>query len=388
MSPDAVHALAGEACPRLGLRHGPVAIDVLSDDSASLEWLAEFLAPAFRTRGPGRRAHHRVVFGVAPKLYASLRRRLGSAPPHRLEAFGYDGSFSSHRGLRDEAGTTWVHDPACEVFHGVDETARAVWVAAKRAGEWPRIALMRVVRELAVSAQMREGRLPVHAAAFAHAGGAVLICGPKRSGKTSLLVHALTCGGTFVSNDRVFVDLGGRPTATAMPTIVMLREGTLSLFPALRAAFERARYDRSRSVVECAPGVRRPAPRARPGFDRPGISPVQLCGLLGAPMRAGAPVRALLFPRVEPRASGIELRRIAPARTRARLGEALMKPSHPTRLSPLFSPRRRRETVSARAERERCRLLAQRVPAFECRLGPEAYRVDLLAALRAALRAG
>lgn len=383
MSPELPHASGAHA--RIQLRHGPVSIEVVSDDAPSLAWLAEFLAPAFQPVPPSRRAHHRAVFTVAPALHASLRRRLRAAPPRELEGFGYDGSFSRHAVVRDAQGLTWAHDRGNAVFLGVDDDARTVVVAARHAGDKPRVALMRVLRELAVSAQLRSGRLPVHASAFAHRGGAVLICGPKRAGKSSLLVHALACGGAFVSNDRLYVDVAGRPTATAMPTIVMLRDGTLRLFPSLRRDYERARYDRSRTLAECAPGVARPRPRAAPGFDRPGLSPAQFCDLLGAPMRGAAPVRALLFPRIDPRTGSLALRRLTAAGAQTRLARSLMKPSHPTRLSALFSPARRREIVPAGAERDACRRLASRVPAFECRLGPRAYETDLLAALRAEL---
>jgi len=383
-SRDAARALAGDAPTRLRLRHGPVAIDVLSDDAASLVWLAEFLGPAFAKRASGR-PDHRVTFGVAPALYAKLARRLRGARGRPLDGFGFDGRFSRHASVRDASGRTWVRDPYSAVFHGVDAAAREVLVAARHPGDRPRVALMRAVRELAVSALLRSGRLPIHGAAFVDRGGAVLICGPKRSGKTSLLVHALERGGAFLSNDRVFVDAARAATATPMPTIVMLRDGTLSRFPRLLADFERARYDRARTLRECEPGVARPEPLARRGFDRPGISPAQLCALLGAPVRASARVRAILFPRVDARARGLELRALPPAAARARLARSLMKASHPTRLSALFSPGRRRETLPARAEREACGRLAERVPAFECRLGAQAYRGDLLAALREAL---
>ncbi|HXK25503.1 MAG TPA: hypothetical protein VMS55_22730 [Myxococcota bacterium] len=382
--PEGARALVGDAPARLRLRHGPVAIDVLSHDASSLVWLAEFLGPSFAQRASGR-PDHRVFFGVAPTLYAELAGRLREARGRPLDGFGFDGRFSRHTSLRDASGRTWVRDPYSAVLHGVDAPAREVLVAARREGDRPRVALMRAVRELAVSALLRAGRLPVHGAAFADRGGAVLICGPKRSGKTSLLVHALACGGAFLSNDRVFVDVTRAATATPMPTIVMLRNGTLSHFPRLLVDFERAHYDRARTLRECGPGVARPEPRARRGFDRPGISPAQLCALLGAPVRASAPVRAIVFPRIDPRTRGLELRALPTPAARSRLGRSLMKPSHPTRLSALFSPGRRRETLPARVEREACGRLAGRVPAFECRLGADAYRGDLLAELRTLL---
>jgi hypothetical protein len=196
-----------------------------------------------------------------------------------------------------------------------------------------------------------------------------------------------------------------------MPTIVMLRDGTLELFPGLARAYEAARYDRSRTLAECAPGVPRAAPRAGAGFDRPGISPAQFCRLLGARMAAAAPVRALLFPVVAPDARGLALEALSADAARAVLGRSLLKPGHPTRLSALFAPCATRAVpapahapahapvhapgrapvgagpleVAPALEAERCARLVARVPAFAVRLGPDAYARHLGPVLASAL---
>lgn len=371
----------------LRLRQGPVTIDVLSDDAGALSWLAEFLGPAFRPGPPGRpKPSHRVVLETSGTRHATLVRRRASAPLQGLQGFTLDGSFSRHRGWRDADHTLWVDDPTYNTFYGVDAAARSLVVVANQKKSRPRLALMRVVRELATTALLGAGRLPVHGAAFAEGRGVVLICGPKKAGKTSLLVHALRSGAVFVSNDRVFVDVG-QATATAMPTIVMLRDGTLSRFPALQSAFERARFDRSRTIAECAPGMRRPVPRAGKGFDRPGMSAPQFCRLLGARMRGGGRVSAILFPRVDAHAEGVVLRRLPVNEAARALQKSLLAPSRPIRASGVFSPAGRRGTLPTRVASELCRGLAARVPAFEGRLGPDAYRADLRPLLRRALRA-
>jgi hypothetical protein len=366
---------------RLRLRFDSLVIEVASEDRAAIAWLEEFLAPAFQVIRRDRKApDHEVVFRISPAEHADLHCRLESASLKGLEGFTLDGSFTRHRGWRSK-GRTWVHAEDHDTFFGVAPRARSVVVVAGSDGGGPRVALMRVVRELATVAMQRLGRLPVHGAAFRHDGRAVLVCGPKRSGKTSLLVHALKCGGAFLSNDRVFVGVDAPPRALPMPTIVMLREGTLDRFGDLRDAYDRARFDRGRTLAECAPGVARPDPRAGKGFDRPGVSPAQLCRLLGAPMRGAAPVGMLLFPRIDRRATGIALTRLSADAARRALARSLLKPSHPTRLSEVFAPGGRRRVVSPAAEAERVRRLVGAVPAYACRLGPDAFEVDLRAVL-------
>ena len=367
------------------LAHGAIRIDVGSAERAVLEWLVEFLGPAFEERSADAAApDHLVRFDAAPVEHAELHALLASAPAGEIEGFTLDGEFTRHRAFVDRHGLAWAHDDSHDVFFCVEPGGRTVRVVAPRPDGGPRVALMRVVRELATVALLRSGRLPVHGAAFALDGGAVLLCGPKRSGKSSLLVHALRGGGEFLSNDRVFVDVGAAPAARGMPTIVMLRDGTLDRFAGLTEAFERARFDRSRAIAECAPGVDRPEPKAGAGFDRPGVSPAQFCRLLGAPMRAEAPVALLLFPRIDASADGLVLERLDSVAALRAMEKSLLVPSHPVRLSPLFAPGSAAEPIAAAAV-ERCRRLVEQVPAYACRLGRDAYRGDLADALREAL---
>ncbi len=379
---------AGRAPAEIRLTLGALAIDVNADDPAALVWLAEFLGPAFAAR-PRRslpagsdEAQHLVQFEMAPSEHARLGRALASAPLEGLEAFTWDGSFSRHRGWDDPDGRRWIHDEKHDVFIGVDPAARSIRVVAPGEGTFSRVALMRVVRELATTALLRSAKLPVHGAAFIHEDTAVLVCGPKRSGKTSLLIHALHCGAAFISNDRLFVDTEAPVVAQAMPTIVMLRDGSLAFFEELKKAVEEARFDRGRTIAECAPGIERPDPQSRPGFGRPGISPAQLCRLMGTSMRASAPVGMLLFPRIDPDADGVVLEPLAAGPAREIMGRSLLKPSHPTRFSQFFAPGLAGEEIPAEVESRQCQNLVERVPAYDCRLGPNAFQGDLGPALR------
>ena len=350
-------------------------------DPAVLAWLVEFVGPALELSHELSAApDHHVGFGIVPELHAGLRQALSDAPEQRVEGFTLDGSFSPNPAF-ESGGWLWFQDPRHGAFVGSTDEGRRVRVVAPSDDPYHRVTLMRVVRELATCAAHLAGMLPLHAAGFVAGSGAVLVCGRKRAGKTSVLVHALQRGGRFLSNDRVWVspdDLRAR----GMPTIVMLRNGTLELFDGLCRDFERQRFDRARTLAECAPGADRPEPQIGHGFDRPGISPAQLCRLLNAPMQGHAPVTKLLFPRIDPGVRGLALDRIAPAEAAELLRESLLKPSHPTRLSEPFARKGARAPVPPELEDERCRCLAAAIPAWTCRLGRDAYEQDLIAALR------
>lgn len=368
------------------LGYGQLVVEVRSSDPTSLQWLAEFMAPAFEQvpvqSGPP--IARRLDFDVAPRGYSDLQRLHKAATLDGLEGFSFDGSFSLHRARRDEAGWTWIRDEKRGVFFGVSGDGRHTRVVTARPTAGARVSLMRVVRELGTVAMYEAGHLAVHGAAFVHEGGAVIVCGPKRAGKTSLLVHALSQGSAFVSNDRLFVDLDDPTQVRGMPTIVMLRNGTLERFDTLRRRFEAARFDRARTLSECAPGVEREKPIASEGFDRQGISPAQLCALLDAPMVGTAPARALLLPTIDATAHGIDIQRMEPQRAEAALARCLLKPSDPVRYSQVFGGGAGRVAVTAAEEQAQCRQLVAQVPAFRCRLGPDAYGQGLTQALRQA----
>lgn len=357
-------------------------VDVTSPHAAPLAWLVEFLAPAFHQAGAGDgSAALRVDFRIDRDRHTKLSRAMASASLRSLDGFTRDGSFSRNPAWRAEDGGTWAHEEDGDAYVGVTEGGRAVTVVVREDEARPRVALMRVVRELATIALLRSGRIPLHAAAFVLEGRGVLVCGARRAGKTSLLVHALRCGAGFLSNDRIFASAGETPLARAMPTIVQLRHGTLALFEGLARDFEAAAFDRGRTLAECAPGMPRPRPTPGAGQDRPGISPAQLCRLLGAPMQGAAPLGAILFPRIDEAVGGVALEPLDPERAGGLLLRNLLVPSSPARHSGLFAPAAADRVIPPERLARDCRRLAACVPAFACRLGPGSVATDLRAAL-------
>lgn len=362
-----------------------VAIRVETGDAAILAWLAEFLAPALRVVVGARGSPDHVVTVTASAARVErLRRRPRRAVPRAFDLFTLDGAFDRPVGWTALDGWTWVHLRGPDVFVGVGREARRVEVVAARPGPALRLATMRVVRELATSALLRAGHLPLHAAAFVVREAGVVVAGARFAGKTTLLVQALRQGATFLSNDRVFVVRRGSPRVGGMATIVMLRKGTLDRFPDVARRFEATRPDRARTMRECAPGVRRPVPRPGAGRDLPGISPAQFLHATSAKARGAAPLRAILFPEIDASASGLALRRLSATAAARRLAGCVLKPGPDLLRSELLAAPGPRRVRSKREEAAERRALAALVPAYACRLGPEAHLADLGAALRGA----
>jgi hypothetical protein len=357
-------------------------VQVASTDPAVLAWLDEFLQPWLEVdegpAGGGAGCHARVVLDVDASDFAALRRRHGDPTDQRVDCFVLDNQTLRHPTWRGPGDGRTVFDEELDVFYLVNRGATEIRIVTARANGRARVGLMRVVRELVMSHARRSGRLLLHGAALAVDGRGLIIAGPKRGGKTTLLLHALQASGArFVANDRVLVELGPlRTIARGLPSIVSIRPATLELFPVLAARLAATRYRHSVTIVEAQDGDAA-VPARRSG---PSLTPAQLCAAVGVAPLAAAELAAIVFPRPEAGAPDARLVRLAPPRVQALLAGALFGVS-PHAESALFSP----EVGSGDAAANRhagldparletlCAQVIARVPCVECRLGLAAY---------------
>jgi hypothetical protein len=360
--------------------YGDFGILVESTEGTHLTWLAEFLAPHFRTQAV--RAPH-----ACRILLVENRGRYGEAQAAgpgdgALDAFALDSRVVSLPRWRGAAMR--LFDVDMEVFYEIAGPPLAITILSAP-GNWKaRTALMRVVRELATNREQCAGGVLLHASAFTVGGRGVIVGGPKQAGKTTFLVHALRGASVeYVSNDRVLVLSGAPPRARGVPAIVALRRDMLDLFPALAERLAATAYYQRLTLEEAAED---PVPAAGQRVGLPRLSPVQLCRLLGVRARAECEIAAMVFPRITGRPGATSLRRLSAEEAGRHLEDALFGIGPGRWSSTVFAlaggpPPPDRATLAAR-----CEVLVDSVPGFECRLGLDAYRSapaadDLVAAL-------
>jgi hypothetical protein len=221
---------------RLDLRYDGFVVGIESDDASDLVWLQEFLGPPFEP-----------VTGVAPDRvvrvvsdggrYAKLLGRGPDPGGVQTPSFVMDSGIVRLPVWRAEGDqpARILFDEEFRVFYTIRSDEEPIEILAPD-DKRPRTALMRVVRELAMGWVWRAGRHILHAAAVALDDRVVMLAGPKRSGKTTLLIHLLRHGGAaFVTNDRV-VATERRSTVRVhgLPTIVKAWRDTLEWFPEVR----------------------------------------------------------------------------------------------------------------------------------------------------------
>ena len=351
----------------LCLEHDGFRVRVRGPARAELAWLAEFLAPWFVT-ARGRGGDAVVTLGRrAGGLEARPTAWPGPRPTASLDVFMLDSRVVRHPVWRERGAERLVRDEELGVLYRISRRHPHVRVLAGADRVAARVALMRVVRELAMLHAQRTGRLLLHAAALAVDGRGILLVGPKLAGKTTQLLHLLRAPGAgLVANDRVAVDLGGAaPHVTGLPSIVALRPGTLALFPGLAERIATRGHAFWRTLAEARP--------ASPPAASADLTPAQLCEVLGVRAIAGAPLGALLFPRRAATARGVEVERLPPAAVAARLRAGLFGGAAAGRASAAFGGRAAGAVRPAGALAADCAALAARVPGFACRLGEDAY---------------
>ncbi len=354
---------------RVGYRSGPAAVDVETDDVASGTWLTEFLGPFVEIAGHGT-GDAEVRFIRSAVGFQSLQRQVAEAPSQRVPCFTLDRRVVDLPGSSDGSGLLAV-DAELECVYRV--VGRVVEIVALPGRPRARFGLMRVVREiLAAKTLARADVLDLHAAAFAVGARAVVLAGPKASGKTTMLAHVLASHqADLVANDRVFIDLEHTPAQlTGVPTLVAVRPDTLGVFPPLRRFPAERPASLCASELDSSDGL----PEAGTPPSRPfALTPAQFAGRLGARTARGASTSAIVFPTVSPEADGWVVESMSGIEGAARLAESLYGVAVGPRPRTVFAQIAGPPSPATDQLRLASRL-ANTLPCLRCRVGTGASR--------------
>jgi hypothetical protein len=340
---------------------------VESEEKSHLAWLEEFLAPQFDLSADPVHDCRVTVIEDSDRYCATLALGPGSGT---LDAFTLDTRVVTLP--RWQGAETRLFDAKPGVFYDIAGHPYAVTIQSTPGNVRGRTALMRVVRELATNRAQRRGGVLLHASAFAVGGKGIIVAGPKRAGKTTLLIHALRAASArYVSNDRVLIRPDAVPAvARGVPTIIALRRGTLDLFPAVAARLAAASFHHRLTLHEAA-ALGRVAAAPRGEVDR--LSPAQFCRLLDVPPLGQCEVSALLFPRITHESGVFSTRRLPEGEAAAQLVGGLFGATVGRWTSEVFAHPGDPAPPGRDTLGDRCRRLTDRIPCFECRIGLDAY---------------
>lgn len=351
-----------------------VVVRVRSTSAAPLAWLDHFLRPWFAVQGAWT-AEATVELVIDGDETFGPDTGRAQAGRERVPCFLLDAGMVRHPILERRGGAIVIADRELGVNY-LAEPGR-VTIVARSDGAGSRIALMRVVREMAVSRARLRGRPLIHCAVAAFNSGAIAISGPKRSAKTTLLLHLLSVtGARFVANDRAVALVGQSGTdVLGMPTITALRGDSVNRFPKFADVLRAAPARHWLTPAEAALGGGLPWSNPDRSID---LSPLSFCGLIDVEPQREARLGAMVFPIVDPAADGIELRRLSAAETVPLLRGGLVGAALDERPMSVFTPLEHPESnatamVSADDDEQSALDRLAGLPSYEARLGPNAY---------------
>ena len=350
-------------------------VRVSSDDATHLRWLEEFLTPQFEINR-GVSPDCKVVLTADTQQYEDMLEKGAQPDGKQIDCFALESGVVRLPLWASESDGPIIFDERFGAFYVVNQGIAEIRILTANSDNRARTSLMRVVRELAMNHSRRTGSLIIHASGFVVEGRGVLIAGPKRAGKTTLLIHVLRHGtAQYLSNDRVVVSFEETgPTMRGMPTIVAIRQGTLEMFPDLRRRLLVDSFHHRLGRSEPTQGI---PPPIRPGRDgRFNLSPWQFCELLGVSAGAQGRVQALVFPRVTGEGGAIELEQLSAEAAAVRLSKSLFGAGPALLVSTVFALSGNDVRPAQATLESLCDRLTSQVRCFECRLGEEAFQSE------------
>jgi hypothetical protein len=273
-----------------------------SDDEAAIAWIEEYFGPTL-VAGDEREGLHAVEAGASAPDHEELAAAVPGDAPAR-PWFTFDQRMLSLPSRSSDAGLIGLDAERSAVLSTGPGATEVVGDPSSR--RW-RFTLVMALQEL-IALPLRASRLEVHASAVETDGGAILIVGPKRAGKTTLSFHLLRSGRCrAIANDRVFAGPdSGSIAVRGVPSSLRVGPAMAAEFPELGAGLPPIDRVHLYSAEELA----RPDGARPPETDELMLSPAQVATQLGVERIAAAPLGALLFPRVDAGVDGWRLDRL------------------------------------------------------------------------------
>ena len=181
--------------------------------------------------------------------------------------FGVD-AFYGRREVRtgDESNLMVSYDISSGVLTLLDWEANAAicWCQdMSRVPLYERAAPLRTIWQWLVA---HDGGQLVHAAAVGNREGAILLCGPRGSGKSTTAALCLTAGFCFIGEDYCLIErTAGKPTVSSLYSSIKLSQDTLTWFPRLQPlAPNRGERSEEKAVVMLYPAFAAQLAKTKP----------------------------------------------------------------------------------------------------------------------------
>ena len=348
-------------------RFNEIGFRLRSADTSALDWIEEFLSPAF-PKSREQPEDRLFELRVDDREYDTHARRFSSST-ETIDCFQMDGGFE-RLGIENlDEDIRLLSNPGQRVLYRIDDGLSRIECISPSSNPAKRKAFLRIVREFAMSRSWNRQRLIVHAAACSIGDRAILIAGAKQAGKTTLLLHCLRVPGIeILSGDRALLET--RKTrgfeVRGIPTFASIRPDTLVLLPDLGGVLRERVYDSKLTLEEAT----FPRSTTFPSAANTYLTPAQFADAVERPLRESAELGAILFPR-KADSNQIGLVPLQAGVAAKRLHESLFGGVSRGRTSVAIDPTAR--GASDASLFGLCEEIVSSTPAFECVVGNESF---------------
>jgi hypothetical protein len=299
----------------------------------------------------------------------------------------YDSELEVFYQVAPKSTTTFDPAPVVCVATPEDSIPRVLVVANENQPS-ARIAILRILREIASQRMLAAGWVPMHAAAVTSEDRSILILGERRAGKSTLMLQLLLeheCD--FLANDRVWIDVSSPdgPQVYSIPCIINIRASSLALFtpnsptttPPLPLCNPLCRTWRARETLDETMTNPRSLPQDHQSADL-SLSPRQFLHLVQRNQVSNALATMFLFPSISDE-KGFDVQRLTPEQCQTKLRENLF-PMAPSEFS--------KSTARDSTFEDSLAKLAKSIGAFALRIerGRRLSKEDVSSVLRNSLR--
>lgn len=355
----------------LHLSHEDLHFRILSPSPGHLKWLEEFFLPHFHLKAPAAEEIE-VKLEIDAGRHGMLYERLGGAA--EVPSFVLDSDVVKLPAVPSSDAHLTVYDSRYRAFFRTSRDRRRSTVLIGKDSVKVRAALMRVIREYVMNHVQKKGSFFLHASCFLAGERPIIITGPKRAGKTTLLYFACLHGNAaYLANDRVLVSSrGGRFLLRGMPAIINVRKPMTSFFPEMeRQILGEEMHFRLTSGEK--PGDVCPPPKLGMG-KRYALTPLQFCRLAGTEQVREARAPVVVLPRITGKPGTFSLESISPARAVELLQSSIFGVRHWVTSTPLFNLSPEVAGPSKSSLLRECGRFAAGGDFFLCEVGTDLYR--------------
>jgi hypothetical protein len=337
---DALRRELEHAFTRAPLRRSVVfhelTLPVGGNHEPALDWIDRYLGPWYEVHPSSAASETGVAVFVDAELHRRLLAVLEGLPGTEAQTHKWRPATRYAPGTET---TAYVYREGRGITVSDRQTGRCAYVAAP-GDESAMYEPVRIVRERFTTELQARGYVVLHAGAVELAGGALVLCGPRGAGKTTLICGLLEhTGANFVANDRIYVGpaaADGPPVVVSWPWSTRVGLGACRASAALRHWLVAGRsYDYPQldwdhaggidAVEAAAVDAGTPVDSLEPGM-KVELTGRELASALDSGIASAAPARCVVFPEIDLRSDSTRLEPVTAEWAAGRLLEELLSP--------------------------------------------------------------